>query len=189
MNRLIPALGPVLGLIAIVGLFFVSGGDTIVNEYGAQPGPESTSEYFCNVGVCTWTKTGVFMDATTTVASIANPFNATSTVVFAVVDITGLSTTTLTLKVGTSTNVSEPLASGVSAGLMNVTVPTSTIRYFSTADAAIIGQGVTMTSMQVGPSERVLIHASSTNSQAAHNAGILDGANTFNGKYIIRFVR
>lgn len=134
---------------------------------------------------------GSFADATTTLFSMTNPFGATSTVRFANADITGVSTSTLNFEMGTTTsaNVAPTSNAQISGSLIDGSVATSTLAYFSsgvgTAGMAAGGTtagGTSQRSIQVGPTERIALYATSTNGNA-DNGGILGGNNTFAGTF------
>src|SRR3990167_244090 len=81
---------------------------------GSVVSSDALDERVCQGGVCTWNKAGGFNDATTTLFAIQNPFQATSTWTLAVIDVTGESTTSIGINVGTSTNTG-PVAANAGA--------------------------------------------------------------------------
>lgn len=131
---------------------------------------------------------GTFADATTTLFALLNPFGATSSAMYASVEVT-TGTTSVALKIGTSTTPYPTLASSVSAGLMNAPIGTSSVERLVTVGNNITDTGVAANSMEVGPGLYITGHASSTNSMADHNGGILGGSNGFSGSYKLQVCR
>lgn len=178
--------------------------------FGSATSPEVPSPYFCtNAGIfanCKYTVSGNFMDATNTLAMIANPFNATSTVTFislkgtngtTTVDlIVGTTTLTAYEQIGTTTVSQQSIINNIqiSPSLINATiVATSTIFY--SVNGIRYGTGVndagagSQTRIVIGPSEAIGILATSTyvGTSATGNQGITNSNNSFSGSYLIEF--
>jgi len=167
-------------------------------KLGAMSGPTNTNELNCILDYCTWTKQGVFVNATTSLASIRNPFGATSTGSFRVIDIFGLSTTTLTLNVGTSTSAFGTVASTSKSLLSNYEIATGTLVTIlpgmsSGAVGAASGyqnNGIgTTTSVVLGPTDYLAIYGQRPEAGTNDNGGILGNSNTFQGRYVLEFRR
>lgn len=163
---------------------------------GAFPGTDILAPELNFNGIKTAYRAGAFLNGTTTLAAILNPFNATATVKFASVYGTN-GTTSINLLVGTST-VASPTnnASQISASLINATVATSAPFYTASGALAGPGQGhvsagaSTQNTIVLGPSEYVVFFATSTSaSYATGLEGITGNSNTFTGNYEIEIKR
>lgn len=145
-------------------------------------------------GLNTVVTQGTFTAGTTTPVSITNPFSATSTVVIA--NIRGQNgTTTIDLLMGTSTQASGLTNnSQVSPTLIKaVQVATSTQFFFTsgTFGAGMTSGTPTFTSIVVGPSESVVLMATSSfaGSSATGNQGVTNSNSTFTGTYVLEWQR
>ncbi|MFN3658168.1 MAG: hypothetical protein ACK4UO_13005 [Pseudolabrys sp.] len=142
------------------------------------------------------TFSGSFADATTTLAAVQNPFAATSTVVFTNANVSGVSTSTMSLEIGTTTaNTTAPTdTTKVSGSLATLTIATGTQAYITSGIGATgipvggTAYGGTASMIQLAPTDVVAIYASSTNANA-DNGGILGRTNTFAGSYNFRICR
>lgn len=135
---------------------------------GAVAGPESTNDYFCNAGVCTWYRTVACNTATSTIFVIPNPANATTTASIQIFTGTGNATST-TFSVGTTTKSSGLALSDISGSLINAgLVATSTRFTFVSGITTPLGSGQstsgsgTITKVVVGPSEKIGAFGTST---------------------------
>lgn len=161
-------------VLVVVLLALVAGGafyaGTLGPKPGANAGPESTNEYFCNAGVCTWYKTVGCNTASSTMFSVANPFNATSTASIFMIG-TGNATST-TFSVGTTTAakssglaLTDISASLVSGALVGTSSPQFTLISGITAplgSGQISAGAGTINEIVVGPTSRVSGFATST---------------------------
>lgn len=131
---------------------------------------------------------GSYADATTTLIALRNPFGATSTVRWHTQNVTGVSTSTYAMRVGTSTTQFPEFASQVSTAGLNVTVATSGMLY-----ASVSSNGTPFaypaTSFTLGWNDWLLVHASSTNNGVTDNGGITGNSNTFAGTYLFEICR
>jgi|SRR3990167_3161507 len=171
-------------------------GDSGESKLGAVTGPESSNEYSCNVAYCTWWKTGRFADATTSLVSVLNPFNATATAELGWLDITGQATSSVLLDMGTSTSRFGGVASTSKSLLNQYEIATSS---FATilpgmktgtlgATSGFSNNGIgTTTEIVVGPSVYVTLFGQTP--AGGDSRGILGTNNTFVGKYVIIFKR
>ena len=149
-------------------------------------------------GLATIIVSGSFASATTTLALIANPFNATSTITFA--EIQGKNgTSTIDILVGTTTKTTGQSVTNntqVSATLMNPTVIATSTNFFSVAGAQsgpsgyYNNPGAASGMIVVGPSDLVAIFATSSYaSYAAAVTGLTSLTSTFSGTYTIEWQR
>lgn len=167
-------------------------------------GRSLSSNYFCVSDVCTYYYSGSFLEASTTLFAIQNPFppvnfsgkatttGATTTLTHFTIDITGVSTSTGTFMMGTSTIASlANSASNISPSLVDQTVATSTQAFFSsgagaggiTPNGTAVG-GAGLTNMQLGPNE--YITALMLNEDGSDdNGGVIGDNNTFSGTYTV----
>ena len=180
--------------------------------YFGQPSPkvgsvvssETLDERVCSGGVCTWNKAGAFNDATTTLFAIQNPFRATSTWTLAVTDITGESTTSIGINVGTSTNTGpvatnvgsivrgphliEGVAVGTGLGYIRSGMVMASSSLAGLADISPmlgvgLNPGTTTQQVVIGPDEYVVGYATgSTN-------GVTNTNNAFTGNFSLKFER
>lgn len=163
---------------------------------GAVSGPDYYWDYFNFNGLTTYVKTVGFADATTSLACIKNPLGATSTVDLAEVLITGPSTTTFTLYVGTSTvatgnttttipaiTSAASIIPGVSITLNTIGVAINNVNlgYSGTYAAGAVAR------MPVGANEYVCFVAA--DGATGSTAGVINGGNTFAGIGKLRFNR
>ncbi len=170
---------------------------------GSVSGPELSSPYFCinggnaaNAGsYCEYVQSGTFADATNTLAVITNPFNATSTIKYA--NITGVnSTSTIDILMGTSsltTAQSVSFNNQISPTILNVATIATSTNFFAVNGVTVYGTGAnsagtgSLTRIEIGPSERIFILATSTYSasSAAGNGPAINVGNLFSGTYKI----
>ena len=111
--------------------------------FGALSGPDLPYDHLCVSSSCTYYYSGEFLDATTTLFSIAPVFpikyfdgnatttGATTTLVAFTVNITGVSTTSMKLKMGTSTVPAIATAADISSSLIDTIVATNTLAFFT----------------------------------------------------------
>jgi len=88
--------------VALVGSYLFPQAGTIVQNLGAQPGPDSTHEYYSVNGLAVYKTRKALNAATTTPCAIKSPA-ATSTLVATGLQITTGSSTAVTYRVATST--------------------------------------------------------------------------------------
>lgn len=138
---------------------------------------------------------GTFADATTTLATFQNPYSATSTVDLAMVKVTGVSTSTISIHVGTSTTAYPSAVTAVSDTLIDgAVVSTSTKAYIVNGANAGPGTGHTspgtgsMTRIVLGPNEYITFYASD-NGGLGGTGGVTNAANTFAGSYAVRITK
>lgn len=154
--------------IATIGTFFMGGHNT----------DTPTIAQYASVGTCA--------DATTTVVSVQNPFSATSTMRFVALSGTD-GTSTIKIFAGTSTTPS--VTNQASKTVFNTAnIATSTGFYTSVDSTAGTATFVSannggFTSIIVGPSEYILVSATSTTGSAADQAAITQTGNTFSCTY------
>lgn len=145
---------------------------------------------------------GVFADATTTLATITNPFAATSTVDLAMLRVTGVSTTTINISVATSTtgyapttayatttsvvNMAPVMANSSAYIISGTTVGSSS--GFNPAAATTTGTIASQQRIQVGPSDKLVIWVEDYGGKGS-TAGVTNAVNTFAGNYLIRWYR
>ena len=208
-NNLLVSGGVAL-LVVVLGLVFFGQSsviERITDRVGSVVSSDALDERVCQGGVCTWDKAGAFNDASTTLFAIQNPFRATSTWTMAVVDVTGESTTSVGINVGTSTNTGPVHISGTTAGgyrgphliegvvvgtglgyIRSGTVfATSSGLYFAADNQPSVGVGLnpgtTTRSVIIGPNEYVVGYATgSTN-------GVTNTNNAFTGNFSLKFER
>lgn len=128
-----------------------------------------------------------FTDASTTIISVLNPFEATTTLEALVLNQTGVGTSTMQIVCGTSTAAyGEPTGS-----LINITRPTST-KNVVISGSPEDGDSSIKARIKVGPVEYVLCHATGTSATAGYWAstainGIIGANNTFDGNAILNW--
>jgi len=159
---------------------------------GANAGPESTHEYQCVGGVCTYYKVGVCNSATTTIFAVRNPFNATSTATVLAIEGVGNATTT-TFEVGTSTKATGLAAADVSGTLIvNASVATTSGFYTASgiqsgASGSYLSPGTgSARSVVLGPTQYIAGFATTT-ATGAGAAGFTGGFTSCT--YTIEFTR
>ena len=228
MNKINVTLG-----IAIIALVLAVGGQLVGRDQPAQqPQPQKTAQqlldelggstssfwtvaatstvtngYTVVNGVDTYSESGSFDDATNTLKFILNPYRATSTLTVAAVDITGLSTTSLNLYVGTSTfagleNTGLNCLMAASTAIVTcdgeiideANLATSTFGSIVGTGGGTVGEdgfaGGTSNAMIVGPDEYVVFFATtspSNDDEAEGGDGISGDSNTFTGNYFVEF--
>jgi len=171
-----------------------AGKDGRAVTYGAVSSSEIYTDYLCVNNSCTKYLRGSFRDATTTLAAVRNPWNATSTVTFT--QLAGINgTTTNTFVVATST-AAGATAGATMAGNFSCQIATSTSFTAvagATTDGSTLARLVSCTTVAangflVGPSEYVIIQASSTYASiGADNNAITNVVNTLSGTYELQF--
>lgn len=133
---------------------------------GAVAGPILPGEYSCLNGICTWNKYGTCNSASSTLASVLNPFGASST---ATIFMKGTgSATSSVLLAGTTTKATGLASTDVSLTLLN-TVISTTSKFFLRSGLSLLdspnatGSGVgTALMVGVGPTQRIGIFSTST---------------------------
>lgn len=159
---------------------------------GSVTGPDYTWDYQNFNGLTTYVKTGGFADATTTLACVKNPFNATSTVDLAQFIITGAPTSTVAINVGTSTTATGHSTSTVGSAISiipSVAITADTVGQATNnqnnAQASVFAGG-TVAKMAVGAKEYVCFVGGDGNGTSK---GFTDNGNTFAGNYVLRFIK
>ena len=180
----------VLGLIWVGSLFNLG---TIVREIverlGAVSNPRDLGPEIGQNGLQTIVSAGDFKDATTTIASILNPFPATSTVTFIGLFNSGVATTSYSINCGQSTRASAPNVSSNPASIV--------FSSFNVASSSIFTQqlsGASTTPTYIGPNEylQCVAHGAASNdaidagSNAWYNA-FTNANNTFSGSFWVEF--
>lgn len=137
---------------------------------------------------------GTFADATTTLAAIANPHSATTTCSVKLLNITN-GTTTVAFMLATSTS-STIGTGGLTHGILRYEIATSTPSNYIQSGNNALPDGYTVKELVfdnfiVGPSDYILIHATST--LVAYYGtgleGITGNSNTFAGSYWIECLK
>lgn len=142
---------------------------------GAVSGPDYYWDYQNFNGLTTYVKTGGFIDASTTIASVQNPAGATSTMDLAILDVSGAATSTWTVVCGTSTTAyGSPTQGIISSG----SVVTSTLPYILNDATYDKVDGGAVNKIIVAPTEWIVCKITST-----HTNAFTDVTNTFDGKY------
>ena len=154
-----------------------------------------------NSGVFEWSDSQACADATSTLASIVNPFRATSTVTHARIDVNESGTTTALLSVGTTSasGIADP---PVQPNLINlwpveygkkgtaITRISTTTPYVG--QAAVAYSSTTVSQLVLGPYDKVIFFASGTSTGATsfnYNGGVVGGNNTFQCRYSVKITR
>ena len=166
------------------------------SEYPVLPASQTT----IGNGLATLVVSGSFSNASNTVALIANPFNATSTVTFA--QVAGLNgTSTIDILVGTTSVTSTQSITNnaqVSPNLIKATSIATSTNFFSVAGAQsgptgagyYNNPGAGSGMIVVGPSDLVAIFATSSNANyAAAVTGVTSTKSGFAGTYTFEFQR
>ena len=177
----------IAALIAVIASAGYYVGTQVSKPAGAIAGPESTNDYQCYNGVCTYYRSGSFVSASSTVFSVKNPLAATTTARIVLVVGTGNATST-NLLMGTSTAATGLSASSVSPTFANVTIGTSSPKFSiaSGVTTGLLSTGVTTAGrIIVAPGEYVSAEATSTYG----NAGALNYVPGLTGTYRIEFER
>jgi len=141
-----------------------------VPKLSAWPG-DTLGEKMCFGELCKWYKSGACFTASTTLFSVKNPFNATSTVSLSSFQITESASSSIMMEVGTSTTATVGFATKYDSGVLvdGVTIATSTnatIIGKDTLDA--LGSGeldpgtISVERIVIGPAEYVVGYASTT---------------------------
>lgn len=175
-------------LVALVGAGgWALGHPSVGNQkVGSLPGPDISSSWLCVGGSCEWTLNGqcpTGANATSTIASIANPWAATSTLeYFSITGTQGATTTDIVVGTSTSTSVPSGLTNAgtttIAENIMGMTTIGTSTQFASLAGFKLgPGTGYTrpdgtapgaanayLTNAQVmiGPLERVLVFSTST---------------------------
>jgi hypothetical protein len=160
-------------------------------QFGAVSGPDYTWDYQVFNGLTTYVKTGGFAKGTTTLACIKNPFNATSTVDLATVNITGKANNTFALVIGTSTGAIGLTTSTVPNGILSATITgTTTGQTINNINYAVAGTyaGGSVARLVVGWNEYVCIVAGDSTTGSATTT-LSSTTDTFRGDYRIRFIK
>lgn len=175
--------------------------EIVREQLGAVAGPEDLNDYHCLNGLCEYVRTGNCQDATTTLFSILNPANGTSTLY---VDLfSGQNgTSSLAVVFGTST-VSTLALLDFPFGVWATTSISSSTNFFRQGPGPGYNGGGSTPSPEmlrastspitlIGPSEYVHIKATGTNIINGTNGGadgIVNASNVFNCEFKLRFVR
>ncbi len=131
-----------------------------------------------------------FADATTTLAAVLNPYQASSTVEASFTIQNG--TTTIAVHVGTSTTPYPATIANVSPSLVPaLEVATGTSAHtFSGVTVGSVGYkspgATSMRTIEVGPTDYVVFYATN-DSELGSVAGITNTNNTFSGTYKLRW--
>lgn len=137
-------------------------------------------------------KTGTFANATTTLASFANPFSATSTCRVELMSVTNGTTTTEVMVASSTTSTIGP--AGLSHGILHYEVASSTPAGIVSSGNNTVPDGFVLKetvydNFLVGPSDYILIHATGTSAMSGAYSTALEGitgnSNTFAGTYWI----
>jgi len=199
-------VGALVALVVALGVtYFNIPGTQIVREVikeqlGSVVGPESTFDYTCVGGFCTYNRVGSCNDATSTLFTVQNPAKATSTWTLAIVDVTGSATTTdpYFISVATSTNTGPASTTGWGlissarvAGNVAAYVRSGTV--VATSTTGITGQafntgsglnpGTTTQRIVLGADEYVVGYATGSVDS------IVGGTNNFACNYVLQFER
>lgn len=171
------------GAFEVDGVAYLEGGITMDSGDAVSHG-----------GLQTYVYSGTLADATTTLFCVANPFSTTSSIDFAEVEITGASTTTISLYVATSTvNV------GLTTSTASIATATALIQASSvganrtgiiqnnanTTRTGIFAGG-SVAKIFVTPSEYV---CGVVGDDSGSTAGVTNASNTFAGNYYLRFIQ
>ncbi len=153
-----------------------------------------------NNGVFEWADSQACADATSTLASIVNPFRATSTATYAKIDVTEFGTTTALLSVGTTSasGIADP---PVQPNLINLwpiqygKKGTAVMRTGTSTPYVGEATGVastTVSQLVLGPYDKIIFFASGTSTGATsfnYNGGVVGGNNTFQCRYSVKITR
>ena len=164
---------------------------------GAVSGPDYYWDYQNFNGLTTFVKTGGFRVASTTLAAIQNPLHETSTLDLAILDISGVATTTIMFQVTTSTDQyfkSGELGTGVIIAKSEANaVPTSTTAHIVSGVNIETGTGgnndgsASEQRVAIGPSEWVVVKVFTIND--AYDSAITELTSSLKGQYTFRFFR
>lgn len=97
----------VIAIIAIIGMFLPRGNtvvERVTEKLGIAAGPESTNNYQCYSGVCTYYARSTLKAATTTPCALRSPTHATSTLSRFMLSVTTATGTAATYDIATSTD-------------------------------------------------------------------------------------
>lgn len=156
-----------------------------------------TGDYIAQAGFGTFITAGTFANATNTLACVANPFSATSTIDFVGIYMTGYATTTHSIVTATSTystglsTSTTYIASPVTSGMIYATNVTGTA-WVSLQSGVIAANfppilSYAISKMLVKPNEYVCIVTGE--GDGGYTTGVTNTANTFAGTYKIRWSR
>lgn len=186
-------------------------------SFGAMPGSELYTDYFCVNSVCSHYKTGDFINSSTTLFAFKNPWNATSSISEIYLSITGGASTTRQFLIGTSTTAYLPVTSVpfsctaadpivcADAPIKGFSLGTSTKGTLITNGDSFyydggFGQDITNTMSSddfiIGPSEYIVGYSTTTSRCGFGTAacrsgqdGVVNSDNVFTGTYKIKVDR
>ena len=197
MNKNLQIAG-LVALVLIVGWLGVSYPvpavvEKIVERLGASPGPDRFNPIESMNGVCRAFYSGEFTDATTTVLSIKNPFNATSTAVL--VNVYGTNgTTSILLSFGTSSTPSAQLTTNLITdgfnkylNLVRQEISTSTGFVIAGSGGDNTATSTNQTRITLGPSDYFVAVATGTTVGGFNLGakGLTNTNDTFSGNYSV----
>lgn len=174
---------------------------------GSMTSPNIESRYLCVNGDCTYHLTGQFVDATTTIVSIPNPFlqatstaadviiqrenaalgytGATSTLELVRLNVTGVATSTYTIQCGAS---AAPQTDPTLDILSSDSIATSTYAVVESGIATAANLGIgggTTNKVMLSPTYPWIVCTISS----SYTGAFTEDSNTFDGYYSIRVSR
>jgi len=129
--------------------------------------------------------------ASTTFFSVANPWGATSTVDYLVVNITGVATSSFLLNCGTSTSLYGETVAPSDTLIDDIRIPTSTTRYIVNGTNSLAGFDAGTNSKDrivLQANERIMCNAT-TYVPATDDNAFTNASSTFKGIYKLRFIK
>jgi hypothetical protein len=174
---------------------YVATSDNGEELFGSVSGPDYYWDYQNFNGLTTYVKTGGFNSATTTLAAIKNPFNTTSTLDLAALEINSGATTTVQYIVTTSTdqfwNGSSSDGALIIAGNDTTKVATSSAAYIENGVTTGVGGSSagdsSLNKIKILPSEWIIVEAVTIND--AYDGAITESTSALKGNYKLRFTR
>ena len=160
----------------------------VVNTLGAVSNPRDLGPEIGQNGLQTIVSAGDFKDATTTLASILNPFPATSSVNFIGLFNSGVATSSYNINCGQSTRASAPRVSSNPSSVFWTIENVSTSTIFSQKLLS-----ATTSPVYIGPNEylQCVAHGISANDSLLVDGGWDDAfrnvQNTFSGSFWVEF--
>ena len=185
----------ILGGIFYLGMLFGIVPQTVINNLGSVTGPDNSFPCTSQNGLVTCIVTGTFADATTTLLGFDPDLPATSTIEYMSIQNTGVATSTYNIQcgavVGTTTVSVAPtrliLNTGDIATSTNFGMITNNVTVFK---GSLIEPSITFatSTLYIGKTDVFSCKATTYGDIDTHNNAFSNVNNTFEGKYLIKFV-